>query len=157
MAILDQFPGAEVSILVNGIRSTEYDDPDEALDAHGPFQPTANKYIEAKDGAEFSIDVELTTRLKLPLNCNGVAINFLIDGVSVTSWVVTVDEIRNRRDGKWKCAVDATLEPGYTPNTVLRHKFKFSPVSTGKPPFLCVIAWIVADHALSRGLRPPET
>ncbi|KAI1173287.1 hypothetical protein F4777DRAFT_600758 [Nemania sp. FL0916] len=57
MAILDEVPGIEVTVLVNGRPATEFDDPDSC------GYPVVSKYIEAIDDATFKIKVKINPDL----------------------------------------------------------------------------------------------
>jgi hypothetical protein len=62
MAVLPGFPGLEVQIVVNNAACKEYSEPDEE---HGEdTSTTVTKYIEAKDGTQFHIRINMLPTFK---------------------------------------------------------------------------------------------
>ncbi|KAI1428551.1 hypothetical protein F5Y12DRAFT_711187 [Xylaria sp. FL1777] len=94
MAVLDEVPGIEVSILVNGQKAIEYVDPHASkldLDGHLKY-PVVTKYIESIDDAEFSVklavddDVYAWDEIK-----HGLAIKVEVDGSLIQHCLMTRD------------------------------------------------------------------
>ena len=54
MAVLDEVPGIQVAVQINGRDAVEYDDPEPPSHDHATC-PISSKYIECIDDAEFSI------------------------------------------------------------------------------------------------------
>ncbi len=57
MAILEDVPGIKITVRVEGVDCTEYDDTN-ADNAQEPY-PTSSRYIESIDDATFSIHLEM--------------------------------------------------------------------------------------------------
>ncbi|TGO36562.1 hypothetical protein BHYA_0121g00230 [Botrytis hyacinthi] len=83
MVVLDRLPGLDVTIRVNGVQAQEYDDDEDIEVGPGPVGEhqalrTVSKYIEAIDGAEFSIICALLPKLKF--NAPNLRVHVSVDG-----------------------------------------------------------------------------
>lgn len=93
MAIIDDLPGVEVNILVNGSKATEYEDNDDfqhqtnTMPADRKAKMTS-KYVECITDEYFSLNVSIQTRTKF--RCAGLRFHLDIDGVAIN--YVTVRE-----------------------------------------------------------------
>jgi hypothetical protein len=91
MAVIDGLEGLQVSVIVQGQPTAEYEDVD-ATDypSDSPAMKTCHKYVESKDDAEFAVRVELTPESGITEPNHGVAIAIDIDGQQVTTnWLAT--------------------------------------------------------------------
>ncbi|KAI1121100.1 hypothetical protein F5Y10DRAFT_282747 [Nemania abortiva] len=129
MAVLDEVPGIEVTVQIDGQNITEYDDhhisePDADMN---PGCPVMSKYVEAIDDAEFSIKVAVDDE--------------------VYAWENTEHRLRAQTtiDGRWVSG--PLLKRGDEPRVIEGYKyyseesqqwyckkFKFSAISTDGDP-----------------------
>ncbi|ESZ96955.1 hypothetical protein SBOR_2637 [Sclerotinia borealis F-4128] len=82
MVVLDKLPGLEVNIEVDGVKVQEYNDDEEVEVKPGRVgehqaSRTVSKYIEAIDGAEFSIKCFLPTQFKM--NAPNIQVDVAVD------------------------------------------------------------------------------
>jgi hypothetical protein len=84
MAILDDLPGIEATVRINGEVLAEYDD-DEEYQPQGDNVPhhrraeVASNYIESETGAEFTINISVGEPYQM--NCPSLGFHVLVDGV----------------------------------------------------------------------------
>ncbi|KAI1252145.1 hypothetical protein MGN70_006718 [Eutypa lata] len=78
MAILDDVPGIEVAVQINGQDVVEYDDPD-ASELDAPC-PTSSKYIECIDDAVFAIRCRATSHYKWGYKNHSLHFRAMADG-----------------------------------------------------------------------------
>ncbi|RYP63307.1 hypothetical protein DL771_009339 [Monosporascus sp. 5C6A] len=125
MAVLDEVPGIEVAVQINGRNVVEYDDPDASEQAR-PC-PTSSKYIESIDDAEFTIRYTAS----LDYNWEGYQDHVLrfrafADGFKLSGKVLF------KTDALYGRCIRAAGFSQYDPETKSTYKYncKFSPVST---------------------------
>ncbi|KAI1418259.1 hypothetical protein F5Y13DRAFT_199328 [Hypoxylon sp. FL1857] len=90
MAIIPDFPGAEVTVHICGEVASEYDDPNttgqKQKQDENAGAKVCSKYIECKDDAPFSIHLKVTNQYKWAHRNQFLAIEVYIDGKWV-NWV----------------------------------------------------------------------
>ncbi|KAI1458285.1 hypothetical protein F4805DRAFT_425164 [Annulohypoxylon moriforme] len=128
MAILEEVPGIEVTVVVAGRDATEYDDPDaseqpnEAADC-----PTSTKYIECIDGANFSVKYHLTNDYDWSYQNHSLTFTLHADGTRLKGTVLKERDLRyghKTTEIKEKEYFDAATQQWQG------QKFKFSAVTT---------------------------
>lgn len=116
MAILSEYPGLDVAVVVHDQRLQEYDDDDE------PSPTTVTKYIEAQSGANFAI----ATSFKPPFPTHyDVMAKLYIDG---------------KRMSKWHCRREQLFDREYKKDNIcwqqhgewFKQKFCFAELNIGK-------------------------
>ncbi|TGO68181.1 hypothetical protein BELL_0843g00030 [Botrytis elliptica] len=124
MAVLDKLPGVEVTIRVNGVQAQEYDD-DEDIEAgpgrSGEYQAlrTVSKYIEAIDGAEFSIVCTLLPKFKF--RAPNLQADVSVDGNYSQGKIIAPEEI-----GKSPTQFDGPINFHPIGNRSTVQKYRFS-------------------------------
>ncbi|RYP72241.1 hypothetical protein DL770_007985 [Monosporascus sp. CRB-9-2] len=125
MAVLDDVPGIEVAVQINGRDVIEYDDPDASN--HVRSCPTSSKYIESIDDAEFTI------RYKASLDynwegCRDHVLRFraFADGLKLSG------KVFSKTDALYGRCIHAEGFSKYDTETKSTYKYncKFSPIST---------------------------
>ncbi|KAI0115766.1 hypothetical protein GGR51DRAFT_575599 [Nemania sp. FL0031] len=114
MAVLDEVPGIEVTIQINGQNVTEYDSPQALESDHHDLDsgcPTISKYVEAIDDTEFSIKVTVDDDIYAWENIDHVLLATVeIDGIWVNSrflqlgektWVIQGSEWYSEESQQW--------------------------------------------------------
>ncbi|RYP07243.1 hypothetical protein DL764_002630 [Monosporascus ibericus] len=125
MAVLDDVPGVEVAVQINGQDVVEYDDPDAS--EHVRSCPTSSKYIESIDDAEFTIRYKAS----LDYNWEGCGdhvrrFRTFADSLKLSGKVLFETDVLYGR------SIRTEGFSKYDPETKSRHKYKckFSPIST---------------------------
>ncbi|KAI0883591.1 uncharacterized protein GGS22DRAFT_167494 [Annulohypoxylon maeteangense] len=81
MAILEELPGVEVTVVVAGRDAVEYDDPDASEQPAGVENyPTSTKYIECIDGTNFSIKYNFTGNYDWSYRNHSLCLRLKADG-----------------------------------------------------------------------------
>ncbi|KAI0552813.1 hypothetical protein F4679DRAFT_533984 [Xylaria curta] len=81
MAIIQGFPGLEVTIFTGGRTAKEYDDPSETGEAHNKHPRVVTKYIECKDNEPFRIHLKATDEYSWGFKDHILNFGAVIDGV----------------------------------------------------------------------------
>lgn len=124
MVVSDKFPGLDVTIRVNGVQAQEYDDDEDIeygpglIGAHQALR-TVSKYIEAIDGAEFSIICTLLPKFK------SIAPNLQAD-VSVDGNYSEGKVITTEDRGRSPTQFDGPINFHPIGNRSMLRKYKFS-------------------------------
>ncbi|KAI9648088.1 hypothetical protein NHQ30_002717 [Ciborinia camelliae] len=112
MVVLDKLPGLEVNVQVNGANLQEYNDDEEVEVKPGPVgehqaSRTVSKYIEAVDGAEFSIKCSLSSQFKM--DAPNIELILFVDGNHVAGRILgrSNDEARLSNLSKDKAEAEA--------------------------------------------------
>ncbi|KAM0230268.1 hypothetical protein ACHAPO_009451 [Fusarium lateritium] len=133
MAVLDEIPHITARVRVAGELATEYGVPDdfEMIDharTANDTTPTKHCYIECKSGAEFAIEVTVSSGFNIPMNNDAVWMDVYIDGEYRRSGRII------KRKSLEKKHVTATLSSALFPAAVgvgLVKKFTFAPITKG--------------------------
>lgn len=83
MAVIDDIPGLEAWVCVNGKRATEYD-PDDEVEEVKP--PTTTKYIESISGANFTIHFKANHSYQWGSEKYVLGIHWKVDGNTPRGW-----------------------------------------------------------------------
>ncbi|TGO80941.1 hypothetical protein BPOR_1500g00020 [Botrytis porri] len=123
MVVLDKLPGLEVAVRVNGVQVQEYDDDEDVEIGPGPSgehqaSRTVSKYIEAIDGAEFSIICTLLPKLKF--NAPNLRARVSVDGNYAQGRIITPEDI-----GRSPCKFEGPINfhPIGNRSTLQRYRF----------------------------------
>ncbi|TGO24900.1 hypothetical protein BPAE_0092g00190 [Botrytis paeoniae] len=124
MAVLDKLPGLEVTVRVNGVQIQEYDDDEDVDIGPGPSGEhqalrTVSKYIEAIDGAEFSIICTLLPKLKF--NAPNLRARVSVDGNYAQGRIITPEYI-----GRFSVQFDGPTNFYPIGNRSTLQKYRFS-------------------------------
>lgn len=123
MAITQENPKIEVYVNCNGVRLQEFDEDD------GESSTTAvTKYIEAKSGAEFAVQVEVHQ----PFPRYAMIVKLYIDGNSVRSRIIG-DHQYQRAKGSVKRVLNTTVTKIADGQRTLQN-FCFSELQIGEIP-----------------------
>lgn len=125
MAILDDVPGIEVAVQINGQDVVEYDDPD-ASELDAPC-PTSSKYIECIDDAVFAIRCRATSHYKWGYKNHSLHFRAMADGCRLTGRLLS-----EKNAGCDTCINGISEDDPLTDQSYLR-RCKFSTISTGTP------------------------
>ena len=140
MAILPTIPGLEVTILVDGVAAAEYGDPDAEENTRASLLPKYDlppgpsdlqtvpyvvKYIEAKPGAAFEIQVVKTALFER--RSHHIAHRIKLDGRVCLSMAHEGGDGAPRSE--WR-RITGTVLSGSPAAGYKAHKFLFSPLST---------------------------
>jgi hypothetical protein len=134
MAVLDDLPGIEVDVRINGEPLVEYDD-DEEYQPQGDEVPehrkakTVSKYIKSETDAEFTVNLSVNRRYNF--ECPSIDFLTSVDGIAVSCILVRKSTYLERKKS-WKYA-----SKGYTSRDLIRktktiQNFKFAKVETNK-------------------------
>ncbi|KAM0493759.1 hypothetical protein ACHAP8_008981 [Fusarium lateritium] len=131
MAVLDEIPHITARVRVAGELATEYGVPDdfEMIDharTANDTTPTKHCYIECKSGAEFAIEVTVSSGFNIPMNNDAVWMDVYIDGEYRRSGRII------KRKSLEKKHVTATLSSALFSAAVgvgLVKKFTFAPIT----------------------------
>ncbi|RYP67867.1 hypothetical protein DL769_005656 [Monosporascus sp. CRB-8-3] len=125
MAVLDDIPGIEVAVQINGWDVVEYDDPDAS--EHVRSCPTSSKYIESIDDTEFTIRYKASLGYNWE-GCRDHVLRFrtFADGLKLSGKVLFKTDALHGR-----CIRNEGFSK-YDPETKERYKYncKFCPIST---------------------------
>ncbi|KAI1640149.1 hypothetical protein F4809DRAFT_591663 [Biscogniauxia mediterranea] len=123
MAILEEIPGIEVTVQVNGRNAIEYDDPHASEQESAADSPTSCKYIESIDDAEFSVSVVATGRYTWRHH-HALLATLYADGQRVRGKVMEVSSSDNRITIEGRRHFDMKKQQWYL------QRFKFAAIST---------------------------
>ncbi|KAI1494819.1 hypothetical protein F5X96DRAFT_615538 [Biscogniauxia mediterranea] len=123
MAILEEIPGIEVTVQVNGRNAIEYDDPHASEQESAADSPTSCRYIESIDDAEFSVSVVATSRYTWRHH-HAFRATLYADGQRVGKKVMKESSSDNRITIEGRHHFDMKKQQWY-----LQH-FKFAAIST---------------------------
>ncbi|KXJ96433.1 hypothetical protein Micbo1qcDRAFT_170261 [Microdochium bolleyi] len=120
MAVISNVPGIRVTVRVNGEPLTEYDDPEGESNECG----TVTKYIEATDGAEFTVVTEVLDDYNWDYKNHELGNRIYVDGK-----LMRAKQLRQSMSTKM-LEVSGTKEK--LPNTGqwMFRRFKFAPINT---------------------------
>jgi hypothetical protein len=96
MAILDQIPGLEISIVVDGNDLLEYPDEDEdiqSLDLHSAESKTVRRFVESTSDKEFAILLKLVP--PYIMDSESLIFKISIDGKRMTNQIITKSKKRS--------------------------------------------------------------
>ncbi|KAH6688592.1 hypothetical protein F5X68DRAFT_255545 [Plectosphaerella plurivora] len=94
MAICDELPGLTIKVKVGDEDATEYDDSDGPQEDKNEANALNRvfKYIESKDGANFSIHASIDDTMALETNDHALCVDFFVDGKFISG-----KYLRNKR------------------------------------------------------------
>lgn len=121
MAILRGYPGLEADIIVNKLACKEYHEPE---DSNKDTPNSATRYIEAQDGANFTIRLRLDRRFKHIKS--DLAFGILLDGNVMRE---TFLEKARHTHGR---SFDTEGALGGSAGAVYEKKFLFSTLNTSR-------------------------
>ncbi|KAI0830442.1 hypothetical protein F5Y06DRAFT_206707 [Hypoxylon sp. FL0890] len=90
MAVLKEVPGIKVTVRIDGVDCTEYDDPEAA--EQKSEKPTSSKYIESPDNAKFTIFVAVNTKYKWGYKNHALSFKAYVDSEWVTAPIIEEDD-----------------------------------------------------------------
>ncbi|KAL7627141.1 hypothetical protein AAE478_003917 [Parahypoxylon ruwenzoriense] len=126
MAILEDVPGVELTVVVNGRDAVEYEDP--APPEQEPAGcPSSSKYIECVDGAEFTIKSRITSDYEWGYRNHAVRIDFMVDGKLIRC---KVSKQPNAVNGVAEQVLDGLKSYCSKTRQWMLHRFKFAAIST---------------------------
>ncbi|KAI1076389.1 hypothetical protein F5B20DRAFT_584297 [Whalleya microplaca] len=118
MAITESLPGVSVTIRSRDAAYKEYEDPDPLRHFLG-----ASKFIEATDGGQFSVGIEVNNNFQGPAN-QGICLDIYVDGQYISSRVVCHGCLINGRYATEVQGRTVSVFPTYT----LERPLHFVPV-----------------------------
>ncbi|CAJ2505901.1 Uu.00g000310.m01.CDS01 [Anthostomella pinea] len=125
MAILEDVPGVEVTVQINGQNVTEYPPNQEELEAMADAdRPTACSYIECHDDTEFAIRIAASSDYNWGFRDHRLRLNTYIDGKYVHG------KLFRQHSSQRSAAVKGRELYCQRSKQWLLHKFEFSAVST---------------------------
>lgn len=113
----------EVKVLVKGVPAQEYNDDEE--ESQGP--KTVTKYIEAKSGAEFAVQIELTPPFWFP--SEALEFDLSIDGKRLENVLLVKEQFIEHPRGQITILEGISRSHGVTWSL---EKFKFTEVTTSQ-------------------------
>jgi hypothetical protein len=116
MTVLDNVPGLEVTVQVNGSSLQEYNDDDSE-----PAPKSVTKYIEAISGAQFRVQYEFKESFRTK---NGILTDIYIDGKDIAGYVLKANQLHGAY------VMSGKKERGG--NEYFQRPFTFSQLSIGK-------------------------
>ncbi|KAI1213389.1 uncharacterized protein F4807DRAFT_410917 [Annulohypoxylon truncatum] len=128
MAILEELPGIEITVVVAGRDAIEYDDPDASEHSIREAEcPTSTKYIECVNDANFGVKYRLTKDYDWTYKNHCLHFSLAADGTRLRGTVITKDDFTNGED-----VTEIYSKRSY--NNITRRweaqKFKFAAVTT---------------------------
>ncbi|KAI1496181.1 hypothetical protein F5X99DRAFT_401202 [Biscogniauxia marginata] len=129
MAIVEDVPGVEVTILVRGQPSREYEDGDssEAQDQAGAACPVACKYIECADDTEFVVQTKITG-YKWGYRNHALSSETYVDGKRIRG--VLIRSLKCEQYCPYTCTVQGEEKYDRATGRWSVHRFKFAAVDT---------------------------
>ncbi|TVY70092.1 hypothetical protein Focb16_v001467 [Fusarium oxysporum f. sp. cubense] len=130
MTVLDEVPLVTARVRVAGELATEYDPLDNQesvinLDKEGTKIPTRNCYIESKSGAEFSVEVTVSDKYRLPHSHDTLIAEVSIDGQVMESCYIRTPF----SPGMPSTIVISSAEFLAEKERVVARKFVFAPIT----------------------------
>jgi hypothetical protein len=135
MAVIDEVPQMTARVRVAGQLATEYEAPDdfEMIDDPSTEEdttPSKHCYIECKSGAEFAIEVEVSSDFKIPRTNDTIWIQVFIDGGYMDNLAVDKHDLRNKGQvtgimSSARCVMDT--------GRAMDKKFVFAPITRSLP------------------------
>jgi len=123
MAKSKSLKGVTVSIVINGVKCTEYEDTQDETRHEYP-QKTVLRYIESISGANYSILNEVSSQYKLKSS--------LKFRIQVDAWELPTHPlfVRSRHSGAWDRRIDGKQQVDDKGRKWTK-PFKFSPIDIG--------------------------
>jgi hypothetical protein len=125
MAVLDELPGVEIHIGVNGQSLIEY--PDDDYDARG--LATVSTYVESIAGQQFQVRLSVAPPFEFP-DCSAIKFEISINSEIVREPVMQKEEYHLKK--RWAANFSGVPQPDLSTGLVILNKFTFSTVATSK-------------------------
>ncbi|KAI1074505.1 hypothetical protein F5B20DRAFT_563534 [Whalleya microplaca] len=127
MAILEDVPGVQVTVEINGQDVREYNDPDAS--ESGPADcPTSYKYIECIDDAEFSVKARISEDYEWGYKDHSLATRLYVDGKFIRGQFAR--ERDTFHNGYYEIHLRRFETRSQTSGEWYSHKLKFSAINT---------------------------
>lgn len=133
MAIINDVPGLEVTVLVHSQPLAEYDSPQTIVNLSSDKNTTV-KYIESHDNASFSVCVRANSQYAWDYRNHALQVKLHIDGIYVGNWILGCAE--------GVLCFDEIVYYDYKKKAWLQRKMQFSAVKIGESlrlvfPYYC--------------------
>jgi hypothetical protein len=125
MAVLEQLPGVEIHLGVNGRYLAEYSDND--YDAQG--LTAVSTYVEAVAGQHFQVCLSVSPPFEFP-GCSAIKFEISINSEIVREPIMREEEYSPKK--QWTANFSGVPQPDLSTGNVNLNKFAFSKVGTSK-------------------------
>ena len=125
MAILDELPGVEIHLGVNGRYLAEY--PDDYYDAQR--LAAVSTYVESVAGQHFQVCLSVSPPFEFP-GCSAIKFEISINSEIVREPIMREEEYRPKK--RWTANFSGVPQPDLSTGNVILNKFTFSKVETSK-------------------------
>jgi hypothetical protein len=125
MAVLEQLPGVEIHLGVNGRYLAEYSDDE----YHAQGFTAVSTYVESVAGQHFQVCLSVSPPFEFP-ECSAIKFEISINSEIVREPIMREEEYNPKK--RWTATFSGVPQPDLSTGNVILNKFTFSKVATSK-------------------------